>query len=271
MKKITLYFSCIICVTTVFAQRNEDFFLGITLSDEKAKGTFLSDNELPYFVFEKDTIVKDKHLVIYEYYLDGPPESTIYLGVFDLLGFPISHCRLLDCELDCPDGYSLRVYDDIIEVTVKYVRISDEVFEKYYNKLSQIHKSMPFGQRSMVEGMADEDEKEIIEEKKYYRLGKNGLDEFLPQKNISLNRKYKRASLTILDEKEIQHLSKKELRLMRNEIFADYGYIFKSYELQDYFNQKKWYSPRIKLIPSLTIIEQINIKTIWSIEKALED
>ena len=98
-------------------------------------------------------------------------------------------------------------------------------------------------------------------------MDENDLREFLPQKNISLNREYKRASLAILDKKEIQHLSKKELRLMRNEIYADYGYIFKSHELQNYFNQKEWYSPRIKYIPSLTIIEQINVRTIQAIEK----
>ena len=31
---------------------------------------------------------------------------------------------------------------------------------------------------------------------------------------------------------------------MRNEIFAEYGYRFKSEDWSNYFSQKSWYSPR---------------------------
>lgn len=34
-----------------------------------------------------------------------------------------------------------------------------------------------------------------------------------------------------------------ELRLIRNEIYARHGYIFKSKELQEYFNRREWYKP----------------------------
>lgn len=31
---------------------------------------------------------------------------------------------------------------------------------------------------------------------------------------------------------------------MRNEIFAQYGYVFNSKDLQDYFSAKEWYNER---------------------------
>jgi hypothetical protein len=45
-------------------------------------------------------------------------------------------------------------------------------------------------------------------------------------------------------ESELRGKSKQELKLMRNEIFARHGYIFKSPELNDYFRKKPWYKPQ---------------------------
>jgi len=43
--------------------------------------------------------------------------------------------------------------------------------------------------------------------------------------------------------RDIQNLSKAERRLMRNEIYARHGWIFKSADLQNYFNNTNWYKP----------------------------
>lgn len=45
---------------------------------------------------------------------------------------------------------------------------------------------------------------------------------------------------------EVSKMSKKKLRLARNEIFARHGYIFDSADLKKYFNDKSWYIPSIK-------------------------
>ena len=47
-----------------------------------------------------------------------------------------------------------------------------------------------------------------------------------------------------LTESDVCNLSKKELRIMRNWIYARHGYIFKSEDLKDYFSQFSWYEPR---------------------------
>ena len=62
--------------------------------------------------------------------------------------------------------------------------------------------------------------------------------------------------------------SKKDLRLMRNEILARKGYVFTSKDLQEYFGKKSWYKPgedNSKI--ELTIDEQISLDLIRSAEK----
>ncbi len=46
-----------------------------------------------------------------------------------------------------------------------------------------------------------------------------------------------------LTHDDVAGLSKRQLRLMRNEIFARHGYIFKSQDLIDHFNAQSWYTP----------------------------
>lgn len=48
-----------------------------------------------------------------------------------------------------------------------------------------------------------------------------------------------------LSREEISRLTKEELRLARNEIYARHGRLFNSADLQNYFNKKSWYQGRI--------------------------
>ena len=40
-----------------------------------------------------------------------------------------------------------------------------------------------------------------------------------------------------------EEYSREDLRLLRNTVYAQYGYVFKSKDLQDYFSQFEWYMP----------------------------
>ena len=61
--------------------------------------------------------------------------------------------------------------------------------------------------------------------------------------------------------------SANELRLMRNEIFARYGYIFISQDLSDYFGTKLWYKPTNSNVDDkLTAIDKSNIEQILKFE-----
>lgn len=58
-----------------------------------------------------------------------------------------------------------------------------------------------------------------------------------------------------------------ELRIMRNEIFARYGYIFQSSDLTDYFNNKSWYNPsKSNVDDQLTNVDKANIELISKFE-----
>ncbi|RJE74151.1 YARHG domain-containing protein [Reichenbachiella sp. MSK19-1] len=61
--------------------------------------------------------------------------------------------------------------------------------------------------------------------------------------------------------------SANELRIMRNEIFARYGYIFNSQDLTEYFNTKFWYQPTNSNVDDkLTSIDKANIEGILKFE-----
>ena len=60
-----------------------------------------------------------------------------------------------------------------------------------------------------------------------------------------------------------KHLSIKDLDVMRNEIFASYGYKFKSQEWLDFFGRFDWYKPQLNNVDDkLNEIEKENIKII---------
>lgn len=75
------------------------------------------------------------------------------------------------------------------------------------------------------------------------------------------------ASRRYLDYDDISGLSRSELRIVRNWIFARYGYAFKSPELQRYFRRKSWYTPMYSDVSShLTRIERQNVMFIKQYE-----
>lgn len=73
-------------------------------------------------------------------------------------------------------------------------------------------------------------------------------------------------SCRALSEYDLQGLSKDELRILRNEIYARHGLIFHSEDLTEYFNQFSWYHPYTsdaeKVHKSMTDVEKENINFI---------
>lgn len=74
---------------------------------------------------------------------------------------------------------------------------------------------------------------------------------------------YPESSSRILTETDLEGLTSRELKIMRNEIFARYGYIFKTKEMISYFSQKTWYKARYDDVSDfLTPVEKKNIEFI---------
>lgn len=67
-----------------------------------------------------------------------------------------------------------------------------------------------------------------------------------------------------LTDSDLAGFSKAQLRIMRNEIYARHGYIFKSKDLKDYFAKKDWYSGTVSDLNKIKLnkIEKQNVELI---------
>ena len=74
---------------------------------------------------------------------------------------------------------------------------------------------------------------------------------------------YPQASERRLTHADVCYLSKWELKIMRNEILARYGYIFKTAAMREYFSKQDWYEGRYTEVATmLTPLEWENIELI---------
>lgn len=73
------------------------------------------------------------------------------------------------------------------------------------------------------------------------------------------------SSERLLAVAELEPLTRAQLRLARNEIYARRGRIFDSADLQDYFARQAWYRPVAREV-SLSRIERANVTLILSVE-----
>jgi hypothetical protein len=82
----------------------------------------------------------------------------------------------------------------------------------------------------------------------------------------------------LIQPEELEPLSLGELELMRNEIYARHGWIFRRPDLQNYFESQPWYRPRSdnayysnpQVEAELSPIERRNIQIIVSRENAMQ-
>jgi len=82
------------------------------------------------------------------------------------------------------------------------------------------------------------------------------------------NGKYPQTSKRLLSKDELIEMTKHDLKIMRNEIFARYGYQFQAGgEMDNYFKKQNWYSGQHDNVNDfLTELEKENIKLIQQIE-----
>lgn len=72
-----------------------------------------------------------------------------------------------------------------------------------------------------------------------------------------------------LADSDVYSLSKDQLALARNEIFARHGYVFQTSTYRDYFNSKSWYKPNssyINNVDTLNEYEKYNLNLIQKYE-----
>ena len=77
------------------------------------------------------------------------------------------------------------------------------------------------------------------------------------------------SSEKVFTEEELKGKTIEELRILRNEIFAKKGYVFKDETLNDYFATKEWYKPNENVQITLNNTEKKNIEIIKIVEVKL--
>lgn len=78
---------------------------------------------------------------------------------------------------------------------------------------------------------------------------------------------YPEGSSRYLSGGELASKSCSELQVMRNEIFARHGYIFKTDDMRGYFSRQSWYRPRAADVSGeLSAVEKSNAQTIKQYE-----
>ncbi|ANQ51888.2 YARHG domain-containing protein [Flammeovirga sp. MY04] len=76
------------------------------------------------------------------------------------------------------------------------------------------------------------------------------------------------ASTTLLKKEDVENLSKTDLMIIRNTIYARHGYSYKNQPLRVFFDRQPWYIPvHTDIRANLTDIEKQNIKLLLKYEK----
>ena len=102
--------------------------------------------------------------------------------------------------------------------------------------------------------------------KTYYFFDQNGYKIIDPKYSIS--RLFPCASTEVLREGKLLRYSIEQLDVMRNEIFADYGYRFSTDKWREYFENKFWYEASYDNVNEfLTEIEKYNINLILKVKE----
>jgi hypothetical protein len=83
----------------------------------------------------------------------------------------------------------------------------------------------------------------------------------------SLKGRYPEASTRLLSAGDLENKSAFDLKIMRNEIFARHGFIFKTNEMKKYFSKQSWYTPKYPNVDNLlSNVEMDNINAIRKYE-----
>ena len=96
------------------------------------------------------------------------------------------------------------------------------------------------------------------------------VEEVLPE-SVTVEIERKQTSISsvlstrLLTEDDLRGMSKHELMLLRNEIFARHGRKFKTREIREYFLTKDWYNPQYEEVTHL--LNRIELKNVEFIKK----
>jgi len=103
-----------------------------------------------------------------------------------------------------------------------------------------------------------------------FTLTKKTWDNNVADKNIQ--GRYPFTSSRVMTRGELILFTNDELDIMRNEIFARHGHIFKTARYRDYFNTQSWYKATVNDATSnLSEIERLNVEQIKAVQDIIKN
>ncbi|MBQ4822615.1 YARHG domain-containing protein [Aquimarina sp. MMG016] len=249
-----LFLAITFLVSNSYAQQN-NFNALIQLFD--TSGTEIpKDLSEIYFGFKPtedvDKLLTDRIIVQTDNYIafstkvscDAGKQCEIYdLTTFNLKGEQMGKTVLRRTMIGCS-------FNDTRELI--YESDSLFVFKETRQKLNCLEDKKIMGQKVWLE---------------FLPVADNGEFRRLITEIISLDRDHYDASISILNESDLLGKTKEELAVIRNEIFASHGYIFKTPKWQNFFAPKPWYDPtETNVTNKLTVIEKKNLELIKNME-----
>lgn len=164
---------------------------------------------------------------------------------------PIDYIAIAVCSLLIVFGYSQGL---------PYMFDTIKMWQEYPSKMSSPDLKVEDEDSLPIDTMVVDNQKNIAES--------GGSDGSVETTNADSNDdKYAWLCTRRAEPSDLENKSSRELRIMRNYIFARHGYIFKSDDLREYFCQYDWYTPISRNVTQeLSKIERDNIKLIEAYE-----
>jgi len=187
--------------------------------------------------------------------------SGTYIGDF---GSNLINITLFDCKDGIAKGYSVCAGNDR-DISGLYNHIGDGLYEFELDEPGDNKYDGSFKFKLDINTQIIQGDwvpyKDIVKPRSY-RLKRKDF-----QYDIN-NGNFPYASQRYLTQEELFGFELEELSEMRNEIYARYGYSFKTKHWRHYFEDKDWYIPtRTDIRDQITRIESKNIKLIKDLEE----
>lgn len=102
----------------------------------------------------------------------------------------------------------------------------------------------------------------------HYEILKSGKFKKLKSFSATGYREFPFTSKRLVRGATLADATSRELQMMRNEIYADYGYKFPVDRWKEYFSEKGWYEPKYdRVFDKMNLVEQMNVKRIVKFER----
>lgn len=202
-------------------------------------------------------------IIYYEYFLEDPHQSNIYIASFNNEGDVQSIIKTKEVSFDGSVTIN-KVDEQIIELEYYDFFKVDQLFKDEEYTINDDSSEKILWQNVSLRNFREDNS--VVEFYYYenYKINKRGQFTLLQKPDsVNMERPFPHSSLRILSDDELSVYSLKELRRLIDEIYATHGFIFRSEDTYNYYQKYTWYQPKHYNVDNLlSDVERINIRKI---------